>query len=74
MPRINSDELELHIKSCGELLEQSYARFEATGCLADRDEACRWQLAMTQAIDSRGGAKVLSIKTKLKYRMDRGFD
>ena len=67
MPRINSDELELHIKSCGDLLKQSYARFEATGCFADRDEACRWQLAMTQAIDSRGGAKVLPMEKNGGY-------
>ena len=60
-------ELERHIESCGQLMRQAYARYEASSCLGDRGEASRWAVMMADAIRSRGAAQVARMES------DRGL-
>lgn len=46
-------ELECHIADLAGLMEQAYARFEAHGNPADRDEAYRWLRMRDQALRER---------------------
>ena len=59
---MNADELERHIKDCGTLMQQAYARYEVSSCFSDRGDADRWQLAMTRAIASRSPAQVAAME------------
>ena len=42
---MNADELERHIKDCGTLMQQAYARYEVSSCFSDRGDAdrCNWR-------------------------------
>ena len=56
------EELERHIKDCGSLMADAYARYETSGLFSDRGEADRWQLAMTRAIASRSPSQVVALE------------
>lgn len=55
-------ELELHIKDCGMLMQQAYARYEVSSCFSDLGEADRWRLAMMRAIASRSPSQVAAME------------
>ena len=61
---MNAAELECHIKDCGTLMQQAYARYEVSSCFSDRGEADRWQLAMTRAIASRSPQQVAAMEAE----------
>lgn len=51
-------ERELHIKACGQLMEQAYANYEASGSFSDIGEAHAWRKAMQDAINGRSAEQV----------------
>lgn len=51
-------ERELHIRSCGYLMEDAMRRWCETGDFGYRGEADRWRILMEQAIKSRSAAQV----------------
>lgn len=55
-------ELEAHIKSCGELVEQAMANYETSGNFADRGEADRWRIEMERAIALRAPETVAKLE------------
>lgn len=61
---MNADELERHIKDCGYMMADAYARYEVSGCFSDRGAAERWQLAMTRAIASRSPEQVAAMEVE----------
>ena len=60
-------ELEAHIKSCGQLMQDAMSRYEQSGCFSDRGEADYWRIAMESAIKSRSPEQVARMET------DRGI-
>ncbi|OGA95025.1 MAG: hypothetical protein A3E79_06620 [Burkholderiales bacterium RIFCSPHIGHO2_12_FULL_61_11] len=58
----SAQELELHIKHCGDLMKSAMARYELSGCLGDRGEADGWRMAMERAIAARGPAQVIAME------------
>lgn len=48
-----AQELELHIRHCGNLMKDAYARYELSGDFSDRGEADYWKVAMERAIEAR---------------------
>lgn len=61
---MNAAELERHIKDCGDLMADAYARYEASGLFSDRGEADRWQLEMKRAIAARSPAQVVVMEVE----------
>jgi hypothetical protein len=55
---LSGEELERHIADCCTLWERAYARFQAYGNPADRDEAVLWLHRMNLAILMRPGMDV----------------
>lgn len=55
-------ELESRIKHCGALMTSAYARYEVSGCFADRGEADAWRLTMEAAIAERSPAAVAALE------------
>jgi len=64
---MTADQLERHIKDCGDLMSDAYARFEVSGLFSDRGDADRWQMAMARAIAARSPAQVATLE------MERGL-
>ena len=50
---LSAEELELHIRHCGELIEKSMQVWCVTGCFAARGEADYWRQKMYEAIALR---------------------
>ena len=61
---LSDQELEEHIKHCGELMEQAYARWEASGCFGDRGEADGWRITMERAIADRSAVQVAALEAE----------
>lgn len=50
---MTDNERELHIKSCGQLMEQAMGNYEASGSFHDIADAHAWRMAMEAAIKAR---------------------
>lgn len=50
---LSRPELLQHIQDCDQLMQESYAQYEAHGCFSDHADACRWQRLMFEAIAAR---------------------
>jgi hypothetical protein len=61
---MSEDDLEEHIELCGLLMLAAYARYEETGCFADRGTADRWMRAQADAIKARSPAKVAQLEAE----------
>lgn len=64
---MTSQELELHIKQCGALMEGAMAMYELSGCFGYKGEADGWRLCMERAIAARSPSQVASMEA------DRGL-
>lgn len=59
---VSDAERELHIQSCGVLMEIAMRRWCETGDFSFRGEADRWKLLMQEAIKSRSPAQVAKME------------
>ena len=62
---ITAQEIEIHIQQCGQLMQDAYARYEVSGCFADRGEADAWRMTMERAIALRSPAVVASMEAEM---------
>lgn len=49
----SADQLEMHIRHCGNLMKDAMARYELSGDFSDRGDADGWRVAMERAIAAR---------------------
>lgn len=59
---IDGARLESRIRKLGKLMVQAYARYELTGCFADRGDADRYRLEMEAAIKQRSAKQVTRLE------------
>lgn len=62
---MNNAEIEQRIQSLGEQMKSAYARYEASGCFADRGEADGLRIRMEAAIASRSPEQVARMESTL---------
>lgn len=62
---MTDNERELHIKSCGRLMEQAMGNYEASGSFHDIADAHAWRMAMEAAIKARTPQKVARMEEQL---------
>lgn len=67
-PSLSDEERELHIRSCGYLMENAMRRWCETGDFGYRGEADRWKVLMQEAIKGRSAAQVA------RMERERGLD
>ncbi len=65
MKIIEDGELERHIRDCGKLMMQSFARYEQSNCFSDIGDAHRWHRAMEDAIKLRSPAQVSRMEAEM---------
>ncbi|MHB1201473.1 MAG: hypothetical protein ACYCZ6_18360 [Polaromonas sp.] len=61
---ITTQEIEIHIKQCGQLMQDAYARYEVSGDFSERGEADAWRMTMERAIALRSPAVVASMEAE----------
>ena len=62
---MTDSERELHIKSCGQPMEQAMGNSEAPGSFHDIADAHAWRMAMEAAIKARTPQKVARMEEQL---------
>ncbi len=60
---VSDEEREQHIHDMGLLMQECYARFEASGNPVDRDEAVMWMHMQAEAIRQRSPARVAAMES-----------
>ena len=61
---MTDNERELHIKSCGDLMTQAYAQYEASSCFGDKGSADGWRMCMERAVAARSPAQVARMEAE----------
>lgn len=62
---MSDNELELHIKDLGVLMQDEYANWNVTGCFHARGQADRHRLDMQEAIAARSQAQIERMEAEL---------
>jgi hypothetical protein len=61
---MSDEEIEEHVRSCGVLMLQAYARWEQSGCFGDRGEADRWRALMRDGVAARRPQRVARMEAE----------
>ncbi len=62
---MTDNELEAHIRDCGQQMQRAMAEYETSGSFADRGEADYWRMRMEKAIAARSQEQVRRMEERV---------